>query len=177
MIILRILFGALLLFFGHRLFWLFAALAGFLFGIQTAALWGGSLPQWIQILLSIGVGLVMAVLTVISVRLASMAVGFIAAWILVGEALNTINISAGPANMVLLIVAGVVGAFLALAVFDLALILLSSFAGAGTIVSALSTFTGLAGQNVLLFVLGLVLGVIGFVFQWRELNRRERSPD
>lgn len=172
-LIIRIILGALLLFFGHRLFWLFAAIAGFLFGIQLATVWGASWPQWLQILLAIGAGLVMALLAVLSVRLAGMLVGFLAAWVLVGEILNSLGVDAGPLNMVVLVIAGIIGALVALAFFDIALVILSSLAGASTIVSALSGITGLAGQSLLLLILGVVLAVIGIVFQWRDLERSE----
>lgn len=170
----RLILGSLLLFFGHRLFWLFAAIAGFLFGIQLAAGWGASWPQWIQILLAIGAGLAMAALAVLSVRLAGMVVGFLAAWVLVGEILNTLGIDAGALNLFALMVGGIIGALLALVFFDVALVILSSLVGASTIVTAFSEITGLAGQNLLLLVLGVVLAVIGIIFQWRELDRNDR---
>ncbi len=169
--IVRIIFGILLLFFGHRLFWLLAAIVGFLFGLQLAAELGGTWPGWLQLLVSIGLGLVMAILAVVSVRIAAMIVGFLVGWIVIGEALAILGLHLGTINWVLLVLGGIVGAVLALMVFDLGLVVLTALAGATTIVGALAVITATSPRNPALILLGIVLALIGIIFQWRNLER------
>ena len=168
--LIRLIFGALLLFFGHRLFWLLAAIAGFLFGIQLAGSLGFDWPQWMQILLAIVLGLGMALLAVLSIRIAGMVVGFLIGWVLVVEIMTTFGIQAGMINLILAVLGGVIGAILTLAVFDYAVVILSALAGASTVVSAIVDLTGLAPANPLLLVAGVVLAIVGIVFQWRDLE-------
>lgn len=174
--IVRLIFGALLLFFGHRLFWLFAGIAGFLFGVQLATSLGAQWPQWMQLMLGIGLGAVMALLAVVSIRIAGMVVGFLAGWLLVAEILTALGFQGGLVNLILIVLGGIIGAILALAVFDLAVVILSALAGASTIISALVPVTGIAPGNMLLIVLGVVLAIVGIVFQLRDLERDKVPP-
>lgn len=169
--IVRIIFGILLLFFGHRLFWLLAAIVGFLFGLQLAAEIGGAWPGWLQILVSIALGLIMAIIAIVSVRIAAMIVGFLIGWIVIGEAMAALGISLGSINWIMLVLGGIIGAVIALAVFDLGLIVLTSLAGATTIVGALVALTGSGPRNPALILLGIVLAIIGIIFQWRNMER------
>jgi hypothetical protein len=172
--IVRIIFGGLLLFLGRRLFWLFAAIAGFILGIQLAADWGAAWPVWMQILAGIGVGIIMAILAVVSLRLAGMLVGFVAGWLIMSQILAALGMETGSLALILNLLAAVIGAVLALAFFDLAVIVLSALSGATTIMSALGDLTNMGGGNVLLLALGAILALVGIVFQMRDM---EREPD
>jgi hypothetical protein len=171
--LIRLIFGALLVFFGHRLFWLLAAIAGFLFGIQLAGSLGFNWPHWMQILLALALGLGMALLAVLSIRIAGMVVGFLIGWVLVVEIMSALGVQAGTLNLILAALGGVIGAILTLAVFDYAVIILSALAGASTVVSALVALTGVGPGNPLLLIVGVVLAIVGIVFQWRDLEDRE----
>jgi hypothetical protein len=72
-----------------------------------------------------------------------------------------------PTEQLVLLLAGIVAAFLALALFDLALILFSAIAGAGMILDNVHLRVG---GNVRLLLL-VVLAAVGAAFQARWLER------
>lgn len=172
--VVQIILGGLLLFLGRRLFWLFAAIAGFIFGIQLAGNWFANWPFWMQLLAGIGIGLIMAIIAVASVRLAAMVVGFVAGWLIMTNILAALGMDAGTIALVLNLLAGVAGAVLALAFFDLAIIVLSALSGATTIMGALGPLTGMGSGNLIVLALGALLAIVGIVFQLRDMDR---DPD
>jgi hypothetical protein len=170
--VVRIIFGGLLLFLGRRLFWLFAAIIGFFFGIQLANQWLASWPVWMQLLAAIAFGIIMAVLAVASLRLAGMLVGFVAGWLIMSQILAALGMETGTVVLILNLLAAVAGAVLALAFFDLAIIVLSALSGATTIVSALGPLLGISSGSVIMLAIGALLAIVGIVFQIRDLEAR-----
>src|SRR5438477_12001630 len=75
--ILSVLMGCALLFFGRRLFWLFVAALGFAIGLQLAPYLSQNPPLWLSLLLSIGLGLLGALLAVMLQKLAIAIAGFL----------------------------------------------------------------------------------------------------
>jgi hypothetical protein len=116
----------------------------------------------------------MAILAVVSLRLAGMLVGFVAGWLIMSQILAALGMETGSLALILNLLAAVIGAVLALAFFDLAVIVLSALSGATTIMSALGDLTNMGGGNVLLLALGAILALVGIVFQMRDM---EREPD
>lgn len=165
--LLRVLLGGVMLLFGRRLFWLFAGLVGFLFGVQLAVAWADNWPLWLQILAAVGLGALMALLAQASLRIAGLVVGFAAGALLVSAALNSLNFVGGWAATVLVILGGVIGAILTASIFDLAIILLSALAGASAVVAGLQQlFNQPAGAWMLL--LGAILATVGIAYQLRD---------
>ena len=69
MSILFALIGVALLFFGRKVFWLFVAGAGFVAGMAlTSSLFQG--PEWVAVLIGLGVGLLAALLAIVLQRFA-----------------------------------------------------------------------------------------------------------
>lgn len=168
--LLRALFGGVMLLFGRRLFWLFAGLVGFLFGVQVAVAWAGNWPLWLQILAAIGLGVLMALLAQASLRIAGLVVGFVAGALLVSAALNSLDFVGGWSATALTILGGVIGAILAASIFDLAIILLSALAGASAVVAGVQQLFG-QPPGAWMLLLGAILAAVGIAYQLRDTQR------
>jgi hypothetical protein len=160
--------GALLLFLGRRLFWLFVAIVGF---ITVYSYFLHSMPgtaPLVRILIAVAAGVIGAILAVVLQRLAAALAGFfIGAYILASwYGVPPLQFT-GPHGVELLI-AGVICALIALWLLDPALIVLSCLAGSSLIVDALHLH-----GNVRMLVL-VVLFAIGFVAQMRIGPARRR---
>ncbi len=153
----NVLIGSTVLFFGRRLFWLFVACIGFVVGFEIAndVLLGQ--PEWMILLIALGVGLLGAIASIFLQRIFLVVAGFFAG----GYCLFTL----APAvlhmhdRMVLWLafaVGGLLGAILTAALLDPALIILSSLAGATAISQNVSLEPA---ARTLLFCVSLVLGI------------------
>ena len=166
----RILAGALLLVLGRKLFWLFVALVGFATGLAVAARFFQTQPEWLQLLIGIGFGIIGAALAYFFQEIAIAVAGFLAGGYI---ALTLMGIIVGrtvPSNdtftWVLFVVGGIIGAILAFMLFDWALIILSSFVG------ALLVIEGLQLAGAIGWLVAAVLFVLGVIIQ----SRLERPP-
>src|SRR3972149_5355253 len=130
----RILAGGLLLVLGRKLFWLFVAILGFAAGLTAASRLFYVQPEWLQLVIGIAVGILGALLAYFLEKVAIAVAGFLGgAYIATSLAISLAG-NIGPKgdvlNWVLFIVGGIVGAVLAVVLFDWALIILSSLVGA-----------------------------------------------
>ncbi len=169
MFLTNIVLGGIVLLFGRRLFWAFVAIAGFLVGVQVAAIVLATQPAWMQILAGLGLGIVGAVVAVFAQRLGFALAGFYAVGYLsmaAGEA-----VLPGSSLLVWFIVGGLLGAIIAALVMDQAIIVLSSFFGAAAVVSELM----LAPLVALLAFAGLT--ILGIAFQSRSLRKAHDDAD
>jgi hypothetical protein len=165
--LLVLLAGAALLLAGRRLFWLFVGVVGFFAGLRLALQVLGHGAQGMRWIVALAAGLLGVVLALalqrMAVALAGFFVGAYAAALLLGTNFSHLwahpGAHAGAGNLLLCVLAGVIAAVLALWMFEGALIVLSSFAGAGLIVEGLRLGRG-AGGAVL-----LVLTVVGIAVQ------------
>jgi hypothetical protein len=158
--LLALLAGIVLLVAGRRLFWLFVGLVGFI----TVYRWLE--PQWLLALLA---GLLGIVLAIFLQRAAIAAAGFFAGGWFAVQLLGLPMAHPRGSDLLVFFIAGVIAAILALRVFDLALVILSSLAGADLIVGALHPRPGVAK----LLLLGLA--VAGIAVQM-GLTARRRAP-
>lgn len=165
--IVRFLFGVVLLTFGRRLFWLFVGVVGFVVGFDLATRMFASSPQWVAIIVGIVIGLIGALLAVVLQRFAVAVAGFLIGGYIANFLLETLGVSLGDLAWLPYIIGGVLGAILAFLMFDWALIILSSLAGATFIVQAFQM------DNLVATVLLVVLFVIGIIVQ-AGLTGRER---
>lgn len=162
MAVLNAILGAILLFFGRKLYWLFVGIAGFLVGLQLADIFLADQSAVIRLVAALVAGLLGAVLAVIAQRVAFALGGFYAG--------GYLALSFGPellpntAPMLWLLLGGVIGAVVAALVMDWAIIALSCLVGAGAIVSAFVLAPAIEG------VLFLILLVVGFAYQARQLS-------
>lgn len=160
--------GVALLVFGWRLFWLFVGVVGFVAGLQAAQSVFGPQPFWVLWTAGLVFGIIGAVLALFFQKLAVGVGGFVAGSIV---ALHlTLMMGYHPGALVALIGGGV-GAVVLYLLFDWALIVLSSVAGAAVIVEALGRHAPYAPA------LSAVLVAVGIIFQSGLLivsRRRER---
>ena len=155
--ILGILVGAALLLLGRRLYWLFVAGAGFVIGATLAAEFLQAQPAWAQLLVAVAAGLVGLLLALFLQRVAISIAGFVAGGYVLASLVSAIATIGTGTYWVLFVIGGTVGALLVAALFDWALIILSSLMGAGLIVEAapvtqpwnLVLYLGLAAVGVL----------------------------
>jgi hypothetical protein len=168
--ILILLAGLVLLLAGRRLFWLFVGLVGFFTVYRWFEPYHGAPPsgRW---LLAILAGLVGIVLAIFLQRVAIALAGFFAGGWFAVQLLGLHMAHPRPFDLLAFAVAGVLAAILTMALFDLALTILSSLAGADLIVEALHPRPGVAK------LLLLVLAVAGIAAQMGLMaQRRQRRP-
>lgn len=167
MIVANMIFGAIALLFGRKLFWAFVAIAGFLVGLELAAIVLATQPVWIQIFAGVALGIVGAIVAIVAQRVGFALAGF--------YALGYLSMIAGEAILpesnllVWFVVGGLLGAIIAALVMDEAIIVLSSFVGAAAIVTELT----LVPLVALLAFIGLL--IIGIAFQSRSLRKSRRD--
>jgi hypothetical protein len=164
--ILQILLSIVPLLFGRRLFWVVVAVAGFLVGLALSSSLLAGQPQLIHIVVGLALGLIGGLLAVFFIKPMAAIGGFLA---LGGAALmlsDPLGIT-GAGRWIVFLVAGVIGVFLVLSLFDWALIINSSASGATGIAAGLSGLFGSMPQAVYLIIV-LVLLAAGIFYQWRE---------
>jgi len=135
--IVGVLIGIAILFFGRKLFWLCVAAVGFALGVQIA-------PHVIQepssilgLVVALVLGLLGALLALFLQKVAIAVLGFLAGGYLAGAIAMAFFIHSAQYYTIIFIVGGVIGTILLLAVFDWALIVVSSLIGAHLIQSAI----------------------------------------
>lgn len=158
----RIIAGGLLLVLGRKLFWLYVAILGFVTGLNIAERLLHIQPEWVQLLVGIGFGILGALLAYFFQEVAVAVAGFFAgAYVGTGFSpvlgFNT-GQTADVFNWVLFFVGGFLGAFLAVMLFDWALIILTSITGAMLLVEGLSITAPWAFWSVIgLAVVGVII--------------------
>ncbi len=130
--------GTALLILGRKLFWLFAAVIGFLFGMSIAQQLLPGQSQTIILLVALIIGGLGAVLAITVQKIAISLAGFIAGGYLVSLLVPVLSINLGTFLWLAVIIGGIIGAVLASTMFDWALILLSSAIGASVITNHLT---------------------------------------
>ena len=171
MSILNALVGSAFLFFGRKVFWLFVAGAGFIAGMSlTSRLFKG--PDWLAILVGLGVGFLVALLAIIMQRFAIGLAGFLVGGFLALQFLVPFfHLDHGWLPWLAFGVGGILGLILVSAVLDWALIALSALAGAALLTEALALRDGM---GLLVFVLLIAIGVS---VQARELRKDRRKSN
>ncbi len=159
--------GAALLLAGRRLFWLFVGLVGFFTVYRWIEPYGAT--PTVRLVVAVAAGIIGIFLAIFLQKVAVALAGFFVGGWFVAQLLGLHM--AHPRGMDLLIfaAAGILAAILAVKVFDLALVLLSSLAGAGLIVDALHPKP--SAERILI----LVLFVVGLVVQLGFTARRRRQ--
>ena len=178
MAIVRFVVGALLLALGRKLFWLFVAGAGFVAMVFLVTTSVELEPEWLVILVALGVGIIGALLAVFLQRVAVGIAGFLVAGYATVALLQLVGISLGRLAWLPFVIGGVIGAFLMAMLFEWALIALSSLSGAALVVQSLSLERPL---SIIVFVAALIMGVAiqsGLLMsERRQEARRERLDD
>jgi len=166
--IFNIILGITLLLFGRKLFWLFVAVAGFIVGVEFAAMFLADKPQWVLLLVGIAAGSLGALVAIFAQRIAFALAGFYAGTFL--TLLLTQPFISSEVILIFLLAGGVIGAILSAWILDPALIILSCLIGAGAIVKALGT-----GQ-LLSAVIFVMLVAAGIFTQTKLFTRLDTKP-
>ncbi len=154
----RILVGVVLLVLGRKLFWVFVGAAGFVAGLNFAERILTGIQPWAVLVVALIAAIIGAVLAIFLQKLMIAIAGFFIGGYLILELMRVMNFAAPQQWIwIVYIVGGVIGALLVLALFDWALILLSSFAGAVLITNSLHVDHSVAA---ILFVALLLIGIL-----------------
>ena len=167
MAILNIIFGAILLFAGRKIFWLFVAGVGFMVGMTLAAnTFNG--PEWLNVTVGLVVGLIAALLAVFVQHFAIGLAGFLAGGYIALQILPMLNLEGGWTTWLAFIIGGILGVILVSAVLDWALIILSSLAGSSLLIEAIEL------PQVVSVLVFIVLVAVGVSMQAKDLKREKR---
>ena len=170
--------GVVLLLFGRRLYWVFVAGIGFVTGLALAPDLLPGRPEWLILLAALVAAIVGAVIALVAQKITIGLIGFVAGGGVGLALLRKMGLVGEGTGWVAYLIAGVIGLVLILILFDWALILLSSLAGANLIVTGVSAHVHLPRETWFLALIALALvGVVvqaGLSRRWGRATR-ERS--
>ena len=167
MILLKVLAGIALLVTGRRLFWLFVGLIGFVAGIHAATRFFPGQPEWMILAIALTAGVMGALIAFFLQWLAIGLAGFSAGAYIVASLVNTSGWGTKGIGWLLILIGGILGILLIVILFDWALIILSSLAGAALITETVHIDRG---TTALLFV---ALSIAGVVVQSRLMKAKQ----
>jgi hypothetical protein len=168
MYLVNVLIGTILLTLGRKLFWLFVGCVGFVFGLQVAHQYLAAQPSWIAWAAAVLIGLIGALLAVFFQTLAIGLGGFTAGSTIMAYLTVLTGFTVHP---LLNVIGGIIGVIVLYAVFDWALIFLSSLVGATLIVQS---FHWNSPIESVLYVILFVIGILVQTFLWRgQKNKME----
>jgi len=148
--------GAALMLFGRRLFWLFVAGVGFVVGAKLAADFLTQQPQWVILAIAGGLGLIGAIISVFLQRLVAGIAGFLAGGYVFY--MLAVDLNYEKYAWIAMAAGGVLGAFMALSLFNWALVILSSLFGAAVIIQNVQIETSMSSWAFIgLFAVGLIV--------------------
>jgi MFS family permease len=177
MIIINLVLGVILLTTGKKLYWLFVAVVGFIVGLALATQYVQLNPPWLVYLVAFAAGVVGAVLATFLQHLAIAIVGFIVGGYGAFYIFGLLGKNPEPYNWMAFIIGGIIGLFLVASIFNWALYILSSWAGATLVTEAI----GLQAQlSLILFFVLFVLGMIiqaGLFHEPPKKKPAEVSPE
>ncbi|HEY4270976.1 MAG TPA: DUF4203 domain-containing protein [Candidatus Udaeobacter sp.] len=135
--IVGVLIGIVILFFGRKLFWLCVAAVGFAVGVEIAPQLIHEPSAIVALLIALVFGVLGALLALFLQKIAIAVLGFLAGGKLASAIAVAFFVHYAQYSTIIFVVGGIIGAILLLAVFDWALIVVSSFIGAYLIQSAI----------------------------------------
>ena len=135
--IVGVLLGVVILFFGRKLFWLCVAAVGFAVGVEIAPLLVHEPSSLLALVIALVVGVLGALLALFLQKVAIAMLGFLAGGKLATAIATAFFVHYAQYPTIIFVAGGIIGAILLLAVFDWALIVVSSFIGAYLIQSAI----------------------------------------
>jgi hypothetical protein len=173
LVVVRVLIGLALLLAGRRLYWLFVAAIGFLAGLEIAPRFFPAQSDVVIVIVAAAIALAGALIAVVAqaavIGLAGALAGAAAGVLL----LRTLGFEGQALVLVVCLVGGVIGAVASFVLFDWALILLSSLAGASLIVGEVDRLVDLPAVVPLAMV--VALAAVGALVQAKLLARARAS--
>src|SRR5437763_11030366 len=131
------LIGAVILFFGRKLFWLCVAAIGFAAGVELAPHLVHEPSALLSLTIALLLGIIGALLAVFLQKIAIGVLGFLAGGKLAGAIAAAFFVHYAQHSTIIFVVGGIIGAILLLALFDWALIVVSALIGAHLIQNAI----------------------------------------
>ena len=153
------LIGAVILFFGRRLFWLCVAAIGFAAGVELAPHLVHEPSALLSLTIAILLGIIGALLAVFLQKIAIGVLGFLAGGKLAGAIAAAFFVHYAQHSTIIFVIGGIIGAVLLLVLFDWALIVVSSLIGAHLIVYQSAIVLPQSG-SIIVFIGLAVLGVL-----------------
>jgi Domain of unknown function (DUF4203) len=163
--IFSVLIGAIILFFGRRLFWLFVAAVGFAAGMEAAPHLIHEPSAVLQLSVALVLGFIGALLAIFLQKVAIAVAGFLAGGKLAVALVTAFFVSGPNYPGVTFIVGGIIGAILLLSLFDWVLIVMSAVVGAYLIQSIIVLPP--TGSTILF----IALAAIGIIVQATAFRR------
>jgi len=159
--------GILTLFYGRRLFWVFAALIGFIFGLMIASQLTPDMADFIRILIAIGVGTLCGIMTVYAEKLMIILVGFLGFGIS-GYLLISLFDFSSLVNWIIFLISGSIGAVYITRHIEWVVIIVSALLGSLMVSIGVSKFVH---TNFLIDLLVFIaLLSVGIFFQKKVLS-------
>lgn len=158
-LVISLVLGVVLLTTGKKLYWLFVAVVGFVIGLTLATQYVKLNPFWLVYVVALGAGVIGAVLATFLQHLAIALAGFVVGGYGALYLSTLLGKSTQPFNLMAFIIGGIVGLLLVASVFNWALYILSSWAGATLVTEAIKL------QAQLGLILFFVLFILGMVIQ------------
>ena len=175
-LVISVVVGIALLFFGRFLYWVYVGVIGFALGFALGAAVSGTSPGWIEVVIGLAVGAVAALLSVALQKPLAAFAGFVVAGgaaVLLADA--WVKDPGTTLLVVVFILVGVLGAILAWVLFEPALILFTALAGAGIITSAIDRRASI--DPTWLTILLAAITLVGIIVQSVLLARRRSGRD
>ena len=161
--------GFPVLFFGRKLYWFLVGALGFVLGLGIAEFFLPESQGWTPIIIGLVFGLVGTILAMLLQKLTLSVVGFVGGGFFGLSLLNMLALDGTPLKIIAFLLGAAIGTGLVFAVFDYALIIISTIAGSLLITQGAIKFFALEeGTRLLLFV---VLLVLGFIAQLSQKNK------
>ena len=135
--IVGVIIGVVILFFGRKLFWLCVAAAGFAVGVEIAPLLVNEPSSLLALVVAIVFGVLGALLALFLQKVAVTILGFVAGGKLATAIAAAFFVQYVQYSTIVFVAGGIIGAILLMALFNWALIVVSSFIGAYLIQSAI----------------------------------------
>jgi hypothetical protein len=168
--------GLVLLLCGRRLYWLFVAGIGFLTGLALAPSLLVGQPEWVILVAALVLALVGAVLAVVAQKFVIALIGLLAGAGCSVLLLRELGVDSTPLAWIVHLLAGVAGLILMLVLFEWALVVLSSLAGADLLVLGARDHVALSRSAA--FWLVCLIALVGIAAQagWAGVRRRRARP-
>lgn len=166
-LIFSVIIGAIVLFFGRKLFWLCLAAIGFAAGFEVAAYFVHQPSPFLAFTFALVLGFIGALLALFLQKVAIGIAGFLAGGKLATAIAAAFFVQHANYSVVVFVIGGIIGAILLLALFDWALIVLSSFVGAYLISGVLVIP---ASGATILFIVLVAIGVIFQAAAWKRIR-------
>lgn len=172
--LLDIVLGGSLLLVGRKVFWLLLGAIGFVTGVEVATRFMHR-SELETIGAAIALGLLFALLAIFLESIAIGLAGFLGGGYVALSLASLLSVPSSRVELVAFIVGGVLGVILIVALFDWALISISSLAGASMVVSGLGVRSGIrAAAFAALVFLGVLIQ--GLVLRRESTTRRDPAP-